>query len=258
MPHGPASADRGRPAPARRIRPILTPVLLAGAMACGPGAGTPATDTASPSAVAPPPVAIAPAPAPASPAPPDGPDLAGFIMPIAGGCLPKSNRLIPNAPRTYRKGVHEGIDFYHSDNCTPINRGTPVIAAKAGRVARADLAYTDVTKAQVDAYLADPNTEASLDQFRGRQVWIDHGRGVVTRYCHLSGIADGLRVGAEIEAGHLIGFVGESGTPSSVTRPGREYHLHFELRVGESYLGHGESPARVRELYRTAFGIKPM
>ncbi len=179
----------------------------------------------------------------------------GFIMPIAGGCLPKSDRLMPNAPRTYRKGTHEGIDFYDSDNCTKITRGTPVVAAKAGRVARADASYVDVTKKQVDAYLADPNTEASLDQFRGRQVWVDHGGGVITRYCHLSGLAPGLAVGTTIPAGQLIGFVGESGTPSSVRNPGHEYHLHFELRVAGAYLGRGLAPAHVRALYRSAFGV---
>jgi peptidoglycan LD-endopeptidase LytH len=180
-------------------------------------------------------------------------ELTGFTMPIAGGCLPKGNQLMPNAPRPYRKGTHEGIDFYNADNCARINKGTPVVAAKAGRVIRADMSYVDVTKKQVDAYLADPNTEASLDQFRGRQVWIDHGNGVITRYCHLSGIAPGLAAGAAVPAGQVIGFVGESGTPSSVTNPGHEYHLHFELRVGGSYLGKGLAPAQVRALYVAAF-----
>jgi murein DD-endopeptidase MepM/ murein hydrolase activator NlpD len=177
----------------------------------------------------------------------------GFSMPIAGGCLPKGNQLMPNAPRPYRKGTHEGIDFYNSDNCTRITKGTPVLAAKAGKIVRADLTYVDVTKKQVAAYLADPNTEASLDQFRGRQVWIDHGSGVVSRYCHLSGISPGVKVGMTVAAGDLVGFVGESGTPSSVTNPGHEFHLHFELRVGASYLGSGQTPARVRALYVAAF-----
>jgi peptidoglycan LD-endopeptidase LytH len=189
-----------------------------------------------------------------APTPPPA-DPTGFIMPIAGGCLPRSDKLMPNAPRTYRKGSHEGIDFYHSDNCTRITRGTPVVAAKAGRVVRVDLKYVDVTKKQVDAYLADPNTEASLDQFRGRQVWIDHGDGIITRYCHLSGIAPGLAVGAMVTPGQLLGFVGESGTPSSVSNPGHEFHLHFELRVGGSFLGKDLPAARVRALYRAAFGL---
>ena len=178
-----------------------------------------------------------------------------FSVPLAGGCLPKSDRLIPNAPRTYRNGVHEGIDFYHSDNCTPITRGTEVLAAKAGRVIRADWSYVDLTSDTVEAYLKNPNTEASLDQFRGRQVWIDHGAGVVTRYCHLSGIAPGLATDMTVTAGQLIAFVGESGTPTSTRKPGTEYHLHFEVRVGDSYLGHGLPAKAVRPLYQDLFGV---
>lgn len=185
--------------------------------------------------------------------PTPAPVITGFHMPIAGACLPKSNNLMPNAPREYRKGIHEGIDFYNSDSCTFVSKGTHALAARAGRVVRADLSYVDVTKKQVDAYLANPNTESSLDQFRGRQVWIDHGGGIVTRYCHLSGIAAGLKVGADVTAGQLVGYVGESGTPSSVTNPGHEYHLHFELRVGDSYLGSKQTPAQVRALYTAAF-----
>ena len=196
------------------------------------------------------PKATAPPPAPAKPAP----DLRGFAFPIAGGCLPKSERLIPGAPRPYRKGVHEGIDFYNSDNCTRIVKGTEVLAAKAGRVIRADLSYVDLTTATVAIYLKDPTAAASVDQFRGRQVWIDHGAGVVTRYCHLSGIAPGMATDMDVTAGQLIAFVGESGTPSSTRQIGTQYHLHFEVRVGDSYLGHGLPAKEVRPLYEELFG----
>ena len=188
-----------------------------------------------------------------SPNPASAPELTGFRMPIAGSCLPKSDKLMPNAPREYRKGTHEGIDFYNSDSCTFVSKGTRVLAAKAGRVIRVDRQYVDVNKRQVDAFLANPDTPASLDQFRGRQVWIDHGGGVVTRYCHLNGVATGFEVGSEVPVGQLVGFVGESGTPSSVTKPGSQFHLHFEVRVGESFLGKALPPKTVRALYTTLF-----
>ncbi len=53
--------------------------------------------------------------------------------------------------------------------------------------------------------------------------------------------------------GQQIAFVGESGTPESVTNPGHEYHLHFELRVGDSYLGEHEPAPVVRGLYKALF-----
>jgi murein DD-endopeptidase MepM/ murein hydrolase activator NlpD len=177
------------------------------------------------------------------------PDLHGFLFPIAGACLPKGAQLMPNAARDYRKGVHEGVDFYNSDNCTRITRGTTVLAAKAGKVIRADVGYVRPTLAQNNAALKDPNTDASLDQFRGRQVWIDHGGGVVTRYCHLDGIVKGIATGIVVTASQPIAMVGETGTPSSYTNPGHEYHLHFEVRIGDSYLGKGQPIAKEREMY---------
>lgn len=183
------------------------------------------------------------------------PAVTGFSMPIAGGCLPKGDQLMPNAARPYRKGIHEGIDFYNVDNCTRIVRGTHVLAAKAGMVVRADLAFVEVTQKQMAALLANPNADASVDRFRGRQIWIDHGNGVVSRYCHLDGVAAGITQGVAVTAGQLVGLVGETGTPSSLSNPGHEYHLHFELRVGSSFVGQGQKPARVRDLYRAAFGL---
>jgi murein DD-endopeptidase MepM/ murein hydrolase activator NlpD len=188
---------------------------------------------------------------PAAPSP--TPELHGFIYPIADDCLPQGDQLMPNAPREYRQGTHEGIDFYGSDGCVPVTLGTPVMAAKAGRVIRVDDAYQDLTPATLNALLEDPNAPGALDAFRGRQVWVEHGAGVVTRYCHLSGIAAGLKVGDSVSAGEVIAYVGNSGTPESVTNPGTEYHLHFELRVGDSYLGQGLPAPQVRSLYLALF-----
>jgi murein DD-endopeptidase MepM/ murein hydrolase activator NlpD len=179
--------------------------------------------------------------------------LTGFIYPISGACLPQGDQLMPNAAREYRLGIHEGIDFYGVDNCVAIGAGTPVIAAKAGTVIRVDTGYVDLTQQTLSAILANPTTEGSFDAFRGRQVWIDHGDGIVTRYCHLSGIVPELRVGDTVAQGQTIAYVGESGTPGSVQAPGTENHLHWEVRVGDSYLGAGQGPSQVRALYLSLF-----
>lgn len=195
-------------------------------------------------------------------APPDLSIFTGFTYPIAGGCLPKSDALMPNAPRTYRKGIHEGVDFYGSDNCTTIVKGTPVLAAKDGVVVRADTGYQDLTQAQLDAANRRIATgEASapdiLDLFRGRQVWVDHGNGIVTRYAHTSGVAPGIEVGARVVQGQPVAYVGDSGTPESLSAPGTEDHGHFELRVGDTYLGQGLPPEDVRAIYERLFAPVP-
>jgi murein DD-endopeptidase MepM/ murein hydrolase activator NlpD len=184
-------------------------------------------------------------------------ELSGFAYPIAGGCLPQSDDLMPGAPRQYRNGIHEGVDFYDSDNCTSIGLGTEVLAAKPGTIIRADSDYHDLTAAEIRDLEARARLNGSDPQienaFRGRQVWVDHGDGIVTRYAHLSGIADGIEVGKHVNQGELIAAVGESGTPESVSAPGTEYHLHFEIRVVGTYLGAGLTADAVRLLYEEAF-----
>ena len=171
----------------------------------------------------------APSAAPAT-LPPPYPRLRGFQMPIAGACLPSNDYLMPNAPREYRYGVHEGVDFYTAYNCVDVPANAPVLAAKAGVVIRADTEYQPLTPEELDQLLARTKAEgytdaAALERFRGRQVWVDHGDGVVTRYCHLSGVAGDIKEGMTVEAGHVLGYVGDSGTPESVTSPGLEIHL---------------------------------
>jgi murein DD-endopeptidase MepM/ murein hydrolase activator NlpD len=241
---------RGKEASDLRI--AFTLAILAGlAMlvdACGSGEGsskvqiTPLTSTASP--VAEPTAEVT--------------EVRGLIFPIEGACLPSNDDLMPNAPREYRGGIHQGVDFYGVDNCVSIVRGTSVRAVKAGRVIRAMLNYQDLTWDELQALneriaQGEANDPDILDAFRGRQVWVDHGGGLVTRYAHLDGIAPGIDVGVTVEAGQELGYVGESGTPESLTAPGTEYHLHFELWVGGQYLGQGLPPDEVRALYEKAF-----
>lgn len=177
---------------------------------------------------------------------------------MAGACLPSSDNLIPNAPRTYRAGVHEGVDFYEGYSCVSIGQGTPVLAARAGVVIRADHNYTLLTAPELDELLsrskAQGYTDAeALDRFRGRQVWVDHGDGVISRYAHLDGIATGLGIGQSVNAGDLLAYVGNSGTPESVTTPDMEMHLHFEIWINGSYLGAGQPADVVRALLTQAF-----
>ncbi len=169
---------------------------------------------------------------------------------------------MPNAKRDYRGGIHEGVDFYRADNCTGITKGTPVLAAKDGVVIRANHDYHDLTQAELNA--ADKriaqggaNDPQVLDLFRGRQAWIDHGKGIVTRYAHLSAIPANITAGTRVVQGEVIGFVGESGTPESLTAPGTEYHLHWEVRAGDSYLGRSLPPEEVRAIYKALFEPVP-
>ena len=155
-----------------------------------------------------------------------------FALPIEGGDFPLDLELLPGAPRDYRGGIHEGIDF-------AVDAGTPVLAAASGTVARVDVSFVDWTMEEQDSALNEAlklgyTPAATLDRIRGRQVWIDHGKGVFTRYAHLSAVQP-LMVGQQIDAGVAIGEVGSSGYPQGGP------HLHFEVRVGEDFYGDGLS-----------------
>ena len=194
---------------------------------------------------------------PAAEPPPAAVPLGGFIIPIAGACLTRYEGHLPSAVRAYRDGTHEGFDFYEWAAGTEINAATPVLAAKAGIVSRADLDYVEVTPAEWAAFeSAGWQGEPLLDRLRGRQVWIDHGGGIATRYAHLGGIAPGIAPGVQVEAGQPLGAVGESGQSAVWEAPGTDLHLHFEIRVGDRYLGEGLAPLAARSLYLNAFGVR--
>jgi len=88
--------------------------------------------------------------------------------------------------------MHTGVDF-----AAPT--GTPILAAGDGRVVQ-----------------AGPNGGY------GRWVLLRHDGGLSTGYAHMHRIAQGVRPGARVRQGQVIGFVGSTGMS---TGP----HLHFEL-----------------------------
>jgi len=70
--------------------------------------------------------------------------------------------------------------------------------------------------------------EAGVASGFGNQIVIDHGRGVFTRYAHLSSFAPKVRPGTRVGFGVAIGKIGATG---NATAP----HLHYEVLTGNYY-----------------------
>src|SRR5699024_3115052 len=115
----------------------------------------------------------------------------GYVQPVDGPIT--SGYGYRTHPVLGSSKLHEGVDFGAS--C-----GTPVQAVKSGTV------------------VATEFTSAS-----GNRVKVDHGDGVVTGYYHLQDFA--TSVGATVEAGEVIGNVGNTGRSTGC-------HLHFAKMDG--------------------------
>lgn len=101
--------------------------------------------------------------------------------------------------------LHDGIDF-----AAPC--GTPLYASAAGVIRMAE-------------FRSGP----------GYYTQIDHGGGVDSGYAHQTGFAPGIRTGATVERGQLIGYVGTTGKSTGC-------HLHYRVFFGGSGLDDTVNP----------------
>lgn len=144
---------------------------------------------------------------------------------------------LPGAPRAYRNGYHEGIDWYGYATGSNINRDTPVYAMAEGVVVRVDHDFEDYPSVLIRN--KDLNLTAQLgetpqyifDRLRGRQVWVQYPNGVMSRFAHLNDIPESIKVGDKVYADTIIGFVGNSGTSGAVNQDDTELHLHQDLLI---------------------------
>ncbi|MCA9935982.1 MAG: M23 family metallopeptidase [Ardenticatenaceae bacterium] len=173
-------------------------------------------------------------------------------LPI-GITLPQRDLQLPGAPRHYRLGVHQGIDLYW-------RRGAEVTAVADGTVVRATLDYTDPDTYDFAAWDSETQSlgytsDAALDFYRGRQVWVQHEGGLLSRYAHLESVAGGVVTGTAVIQGQLLGTVGNSGTPSSLLTGKPDTHIHFDLWLGDHYIGQYLRPVETREWLEQILGI---
>ncbi|WP_421725389.1 M23 family metallopeptidase [Bauldia sp.] len=129
-----------------------------------------------------------------------------FLMrkPITAGVLRSRFGMRRHPILGYRR-MHAGVDY-----AAP--RMTPILAAGNGVVKK-----------------------AGRHSGYGNLITLQHTNGYETVYAHQTKFADGVRSGARVRQGQIIGYVGSTGLS---TGP----HLHFEIRVN----GKPVDPLRIR------------
>jgi murein DD-endopeptidase MepM/ murein hydrolase activator NlpD len=189
---------------------------------------------------------------------------AGYVVPVEGATLSSRANHLPGAPRAYRNGTHEGFDFYDGTVSVEIDYGTEQRAAAPGEVIRADVDYEELTPEGYDEVIERATASLDtppevLDALRGRQVWIRHAGGFVTRYAHLSGIPEGIDEGTRVRQGTIIGLTGNSGTLEGATGTEDDPHPHVEVWRGEErYLGQNMEPAKIYARAAQVFGLSAL
>ena len=123
----------------------------------------------------------------------------GVVFPIGGPySVPLINSFgFPRMPGTADAHWHEGIDIFAP-------RGTPLVAAERAVVGR----------------IGD-------GRLGGLKLWLRGESGADWYYAHLDGFAPGLHNGQVVEAGELLGYVGNTGNAV-----GTPPHLHLEIHPG--------------------------
>ncbi|HRP46938.1 MAG TPA: peptidoglycan DD-metalloendopeptidase family protein [Trueperaceae bacterium] len=188
----------------------------------------------------------------------------GYVVPVEGATISSRRNHLPGAPRAYRNGYHEGFDFYNGTVSVNIGYGTPIVAVADGVVIRADHDYVenDLTayNALIDEAARGLDTPPEiLDRLRGRQVWLRHPGGFVTRYAHLSAVAEKVTIGGTVRQGDIIGSTGNSGTLEAAQGTQDDPHPHVEVwRGSETYLGAGLEPEQIWDLAAQVFGTSAL
>lgn len=120
----------------------------------------------------------------------------GVVFPIQGAYgLPLIDSFgFPRMPGTADEHWHEGIDIFAP-------RGTPLVATERGVLSK-----------------------VGSNRLGGVRLWLTGQSGSEWYYAHLDSIAGGITNGLVVEAGDLLGYVGNSGNAI-----GTPPHLHMEL-----------------------------
>lgn len=118
----------------------------------------------------------------------------GFVFPVGDPHTFGDSFGAPRMMGSTYEHAHQGTDIMAPS-------GTPLLAAERGII-----------------------TKMGSDVLGGTKIWVKGESGTYYYYAHLSAFAEGMADGLVVEAGTVIGFVGDTGNAK-----GGSPHLHFEI-----------------------------
>ena len=118
----------------------------------------------------------------------------GFVFPVGDPHTFGDSFGAPRMMGTEYQHAHQGTDIMAPS-------GTPLLACERGVI-----------------------TKMGSDVLGGTKIWVKGESGTYYYYAHLSAFAEGMVDGLVVEAGTVIGFVGDTGNAR-----GGAPHLHFEI-----------------------------
>lgn len=120
--------------------------------------------------------------------------IGGFVFPVGDPHTFGSSFGAPRMLGTQYEHFHQGNDIFAPS-------GTPLLACERGVIVK-----------------------VGTDVLGGTKLWIAGQSGTRYYYAHMSGYAPGIVAGSVVEAGAVVGFVGNTGNAR-----GTPPHLHFEI-----------------------------
>ncbi len=141
----------------------------------------------------------------------------GFVFPVQGEVEFIDSWGYPRMSGTASAHWHQGTDIFAP-------KGTPLVATESGVLDRVGVAGLG-----------------------GMRLWLDGDSGNKYYYAHLVSFAEGMADGVRVNAGDVVGYVGNTGNAK-----GTPPHLHFEVHPG------GGDAVNPYPLLIATYGTKPM
>lgn len=121
----------------------------------------------------------------------------GFVFPVGGPHSYGDSFGAPRMTGTQYEHTHQGTDIFAPS-------GTPLLACERGVLVK-----------------------VGTDVLGGTKLWLVGASGTRYYYAHLSAFAEGVAENKVVEAGEVVGYVGNTG--NALTTPA---HLHFQVHPG--------------------------